>query len=197
MIRTAHTAVNRTALGTTGLALVLTGSWLAATNRTVARQLPSWWPNSPTNSVLLDPTRLPQLRTEGWWTPTVMTASIGLTVLFAYWALGQLRSGSGRRMALPSPGCTVRPRALAEAVTARATAVPGVAHGHARVLPRRGRRLEMELRVWLTPDTSPDSVLPALRAVTAEAESAATPYTTHTRLRLSAAATPRRGPHVR
>ncbi|WP_405949470.1 hypothetical protein OG588_26490 [Streptomyces prunicolor] len=196
MIRTAHTAVNRTALGAGGLALLLTGSWLATTDRAVAHRLPTWWPNSRTNAVLLEPDRLAQLRSEGWWTPTVMTASIGLTVLFASWAFGQLRSGSGRRMALPSPGCTVRPRALAEAVTARATAVPGVARGHARVLPRRGRRLEMELRVWLAPDTSPDAVLPALRAVTAEAESAAAPYTTHTRLRLSAA-TPRRGPHVR
>jgi hypothetical protein len=197
VIRTAHTAVNRTALGATGLALLLTGSWLATTDRTVAHRLPTWWPNSGTRTALLEPGRLAQLRSEGWWTPTLMTASIGLTVLFAYWAFGQLRSGSGRRMALPAPGCTVRPRALAEAVTARATAVPGVARGHARVLPRRGRRLEMELRVWLTPDTSPDAVLPALRAVTTEAESAATPYTTHTRLRLSAAATPRRGPHVR
>ncbi|WP_405973115.1 hypothetical protein OG496_29980 [Streptomyces sp. NBC_00988] len=194
-MRTAHTTVNRTALGTGGLVLLLTGSLLAATDRTVARQLPTWWPNSRTNAVLLEPGRLAQVRSEGWWTPTVMAASIGLTVLFAYWALGQMRSGSGRRMALPSPGCTVRPRALAEAVTARATAVPGVARTHARVLPRRGRRLEVELRVWLDPDTSPDAVLPALRAVTAEAEDAAAPYTTHTRLRLSA--TSHRAPHVR
>ncbi|WP_405861447.1 hypothetical protein OG407_25320 [Streptomyces sp. NBC_01515] len=194
-MRTDRTAVNRTALGAGGLVLLLAGSLLAATDRTVAHRLPSWWPNSRTNTVLLDPGRLAQLRSEGWWTPTVMAASIGLTVLFAYWALGQLRSGSGRRMALPSPGCTVRPQALAEAVTARATAVPGVARTHARVLPRRGRRLEVDLRVWLDPDTSPDAVLPALRAVTAEAEDAAAPYTTRTRLRLSAAK--HRAPHVR
>ncbi|MFJ9380111.1 hypothetical protein [Streptomyces sp. NPDC101455] len=194
-MRTDRTAVNRTALGAGGLVLLLAGALLAATDRTVAHRLPTWWPNSRTNTVLLEPGRLAQLRSEGWWTPTVMAASIGLTVLFAYWALGQLRSGSGRRMALPSPGCTVRPQALAEAVTARATAVPGVARTHARVLPRRGRRLEVQLRVWLDPDTSPDAVLPALRAVTAEAEDAAAPYTTHTRLRLSAAK--HRAPHVR
>ncbi|WP_329350195.1 hypothetical protein OG226_26220 [Streptomyces sp. NBC_01261] len=194
-MRTARTAVNRTALGTGGLVLLLAGALLAATDRTVARRLPAWWPDSRTNNVLLEPGRLAQLRSEGWWTPTVMAASIGLTLLFAYWALGQLRSGSGRRMALPSPGCTVRPQALAEAVTARATAVPGVARTHARVLPRRGRRLELELRVWLDPDTSPDAVLPALRAVTAEAEGAAAPYTTRTRLRLSTAS--HRAPHVR
>lgn len=194
-MRATHTAVNRTALGVTGLGLLLAGSWLAATDRTVARQLPSWWPSPGTGAVLLGPGWPAQLRGEGWWTPSVPAGSIGLTLVFAYWALGQGSSGAGRRLALPSPGCTVRPRALGEAVAARASAVPGVARTHARVLPRRGRRLEVELRVWLAPDTSPDAVLPALRTVTAEAEGAATPYTTHTRLRLSAAS--HREPHVR
>ncbi|MFJ3420848.1 hypothetical protein ACIPN8_31410 [Streptomyces sp. NPDC086082] len=194
-MRTTHTAVNRTVLGATGLALLLTGSWLAATDRTLTPHLPSWWPTAGTGTVLLDPDRLARLRGEGWWTPTVMAASIGLTVLLALWTLGQLRTGATRRLALPSPGCTVRPQALAEALAARAAAVPGVARGHARVLPRRGRRLEVELRVWLAPDTSPDAVLPALRAVTAEADAAAAPYTAHTRLRLSA--TSHRAPHVR
>ncbi|WP_420311366.1 hypothetical protein ACOB87_22975 [Streptomyces sp. YS-B37] len=194
-MRTTHTAVNRTVLGATGLALLLAGSWLAATDRTLTPHLPSWWPTAGTDTVLLDPDRLARLRGEGWWTPTVMAASIGLTVLLALWTLGQLRTGATRRLALPSPGCTVRPQALAEALAARAAAVPGVARGHARVLPRRGRRLEVELRVWLVPDTSPDAVLPALRAVTAEADTAATPYTAHTRLRLSA--TSHRAPHVR
>ncbi|WP_405991950.1 hypothetical protein [Streptomyces sp. NBC_00986] len=194
-MRTARTAVNRTVLGATGLALLLTGSWLAATDRTLAHHLPSWWPTAATGTVLLNPDRLPRLRGEGWWTPTVLAASIGLTVLLALWTLGQLRTAPARRLTLPSPGCTVRPQALAEALAARAAAVPGVARGHAKLLPRRGRRLEVELRVWLTPDTSPDAVLPALRAVTAEADAAAAPYTAHTRLRLSA--TSHRAPHVR
>ncbi|MDH6214870.1 hypothetical protein [Streptomyces pseudovenezuelae] len=195
MTRTARTAVDRTVLGATGLVLLLTGSWLAASDRALAHRLPSWWPTAGTGAVLLDPGRLARLRGEGWWTPTVMAASIGLTVLLALWTLGQLRPGPARRLALPSPGCTVRPRVLAEALAARATAVPGVARGRARVLPRRGRRLEVELRVRLAPDTSPDAVLPALRAVTAEADAAAAPYTVHTRLRLSAAS--HRMPHVR
>lgn len=196
MMRTARTAVNRTALGAGGLALLLTGTWLAATDRTVAHELPTWWPNARTNAVLLEPGRLAQVRNEGWWTPTVTAAAIGLTVLFALWTFGQLRSRTGRRLALPSPGCTVQLRALGGALAARASAVPGVARGHARVLPRRGRRLEVELRVWLDPDTSPDAVLPTLRTVTAEAEGAAAPYATHTRLRLSAASH-HRAPHVR
>ncbi|MEW1644252.1 MULTISPECIES: hypothetical protein [unclassified Streptomyces] len=194
-MRTTHTAVNRTVLGATGLTLLLAGTWLATTDRALAPHLPSWWPTAAPGTVLLDPDRLVRLRGEGWWTPTVLAGSIGLTVLLALWTLGQLRTGPVRRLALPSPGCTVRPQALAEALAARAAAVPGVARGHARILPRRGRRLEVELRVWLAPDTSPDAVLPALRAVTAEADAAAAPYTAHTRLRLSA--TPHRAPHVR
>jgi hypothetical protein len=193
-VRTA-TAVNRTVLGGAGLALLLAGAWLAATDRDLAGRLPSWWPGAGAGTALLDGERLVRLRGDGWWTPTVVVAATGLAVLFAYVSLVELRSRPARRLALPSPGCTVRPRALAEALTARAAALPGVARGRARVRPRRGRRLEVDLRVWLEPDTSPESVLAALHAVTAEAASAAEPYTARTRLRLSAA--PHRLPHVR
>ncbi|UXX94366.1 hypothetical protein N7U49_23940 [Streptomyces sp. AD2-2] len=102
-MRTTHTAVNRTVLGATGLTLLLTGSWLAATDRTLAPHLPSWWPTAGTGTVLLDPDRLARLRGEGWWTPTVLAASIGLTLLLALWTLGHLRTGPARRLALPPP----------------------------------------------------------------------------------------------
>ncbi|MDW4910868.1 hypothetical protein RB628_37530 [Streptomyces sp. ADMS] len=182
-----HSAVNRAGLGAVGLVLLLSGSWLAATDRHLADRLPSWWPSAGTGTVLLDRDRLAQLRGEGWWTPTVTAAAIGLTVLFALCALGQLRPGPARRLALPSPRCTVRPQALADALDARVTSLPGIARSRARVLPRRGRRLEVDLRVWLAPDTSPHAVLPDLRAATEEAGTAAAPYTAHTRVRLSAA----------
>ncbi|MCX4557592.1 hypothetical protein [Streptomyces umbrinus] len=194
MART-RTAVNRTVLGAVGLSLFLAGSWLTAADPAFADRLPTWWPTAGTGAVLLDGDRLAQLRGEGWWTPTVVTASIGLAVLFALWSLGQLRSGRARRLALPSPGCTVRPQALAEALATRVATLPGIAHSRARVLPRRRQRLEVRLRVWLEPDTPPDAVLPALHTATAEADRAATPYTARTRVRLSAA--PHRTRHVR
>ncbi|MEU9780780.1 hypothetical protein AB0H92_07355 [Streptomyces phaeochromogenes] len=194
MART-RTAVNRTVLGAVGLSLFLAGSWLTATDPAFADRLPAWWLTAGTGTVLLDRDRLAQLRGDGWWTPTVMAASIGLAVLFALWSLGQLRSGRARRLALPSPGCTVRPQALAEALAARVAALPGIARSRARVLPRRGQRLEVRLRVRLEPDTPPDAVLPAVRTATAEADRAATPYTAHTRVRLSAV--PHRTRHVR
>ncbi|WP_327394006.1 hypothetical protein [Streptomyces phaeochromogenes] len=194
MART-RTAVNRTVLGAVGLSLFLAGSWLTATDTAFADRLPAWWPAAGTGTVLLDRDRLAQLRGEGWWTPTAIAASIGLAVLFALWSLGQSRSGRARRLALPSPGCTVRPQALAEALAARVAALPGIARSRARVLPRRGQRLEVRLRVWLEPDTPPDAVLPALRTATAEADRAATPYTAHTRVHLSTI--PHRTRHVR
>lgn len=190
MTRSARTTVNRAALGTVGLSLFLVGAWLAATDRALADRLSSWWPATGTGT-----DGPAQWRGEGWWTPTVTAAAIGLTVLFVYVTLVQLHSRPTRRPALPSPSCTLRPQALAEALTARATALPGITRSRARVLPRRGRRLEVELRVWLEPDTPPDAVLPALRAVTAEAGRAAQTYAAHTRVRLSAA--PHRKPHVR
>jgi hypothetical protein len=194
-MRSSRTAVNRAVLGAFGLALLLTGSWLAATDRALADGLPSWWPTADAGTVLLDANRPARLRGEGWWTPTVMTAAIGLTVLFACLSLAQLRSRPTRHLTLHTPSCTVRPQALAEALTARVAGLPGIARSRARVLPRRGSRLEVDLRVWLEPGASPDAVLPTLHAATAEAARATEPYTAHTRIRLSAA--PHRMPHVR
>lgn len=181
----ARTTVNRAFLATAGLALLLAGAWLTLTGRAPVDRLPSWWPTPGTGTVLLDRTRLAQLRTEGWWTPAVLTTTITLTVLLAYWSLAQLRSGPARHLALPSPGGTVRPQALAEALTTRAASVPGIARARVRVLPRRRQHLDVGLRVWLHPGTPPDAVLPALHALTAEAERTTAPYTTYTRIRLS------------
>ncbi|MFC8366017.1 hypothetical protein ACFUIY_39885 [Streptomyces griseorubiginosus] len=176
----ARTTVNRAVLGASGLVLLLVGAWLALVNRA-----PSWWPAVDSGTLWPTRTRLARLRAEDWWTPTVVATAILLTVLLAYLCLAQLRSGPVRHLALPSPGGTVRPRALAEALTARAATVPGVARARARVLPRRRRRLDVGLRVWLHPGTPPDAVLSSLHAVTAEAERATAPYTAYTRIRLS------------
>ena len=183
-MRQTRTAPNRSLLGAAGLALLLAGGWLTATAPAVAERLPSWWP-AATGGVLLDRDRLVRLRGDDWWVPTAMAAAIVLTALFTCWFLAQFRVGPTRNLPLPAPGGTVRCQALAEALALRAAAVPGVARTRARVLPRRRRRLEVRLRVRLQPDASPDTVLPALCAVTAEAEQAVAPCTTHTRIRLS------------
>ncbi|MET8979979.1 DUF6286 domain-containing Asp23/Gls24 family envelope stress response protein [Streptomyces sp. NPDC004539] len=188
-------SVNRTVLGGIGLALLLVGLWLAATERAVASRLPSWWPAPPPDSVLLDREGLAQLRAQTWWTPTAIAVLASLAVLCAWWALAQLRSGSARRLSVGAPGGTVRPQALAEALAARVAALPGVTRCRARVVPRSGDRLEVGLRVWLASDTPPASVLPSLTALATEAGEVLAPRTAHTRVRLSAAS--HRTPHVR
>ncbi|MFE0383203.1 hypothetical protein ACFW1F_03815 [Streptomyces bungoensis] len=189
-MRHPRTLVNRFALGATGLALLAAGGLCVVTGTAPARRQPSWWPGVP-DGVLLDPDRLDRLRGEGWWLP----AAVALTAVFTCWFPARFRSGPGRPLPLAAPGATLRAGALAEALTRRAAAVPGVARGRARIVARSRRRLEVRLRVWLAPGTAPDEVLPALCAVAAEAEESAAPYTVHTRLRLSA--TSHRTPHVR
>jgi hypothetical protein len=190
-----RTALNRTVLGAIGLALLLAGVRLAATGRDVTPRLPSWWPAPAAGSALLDRDALARLHGEAWWTPTALSATAALTVLFAWWALAQFRSGRARRLALPSSGCTVRTSALAEALSTRAASLPGVARCRAQALPYAEGRLEIVLRVWLEPDSPPDAVLPGLRTLTAEAERSAAPRVIRTRIRLSAA--PHRTPRVR
>lgn len=193
-MRHPRTVVNRVALGAIGLALLAAGGLCAAGGTAAAHRPPSWWPGAP-DGVLLDPDRLGRLRGEGWWLPAAVAATAALTAFLTCWFLAQFRSGPGRPLPLAAPGATVRAGALADALTGRAAALPGVARDRARVVPRSRRRLEVRLRVWLDPGTAPDDVLPALCAVAAEAERSAAPYTVHTRLRLSA--TSHRTPHVR
>ncbi|MFJ9544457.1 hypothetical protein ACIRPX_45660 [Streptomyces sp. NPDC101225] len=190
-----RTAVNRTVLGTAGLGLLVAGTWLAATDAAVAARLPSWWPAPAAGSALLDRGELTRLRGESWWTPSVLAVATALTVLLTWWALAQLRSGPRRRLAVASPGGTVRPRALAEALSCRAASVPGVARCRARILPRAGDRLEVGLRIWLEADTPPAAVLPALQALTEEAGRTVAPRTARVRIRLSTAS--HRTPYVR
>jgi len=195
-MRPSRLFVNRLVLGGTGLVLLLVGGWLAVTRTALAHQLPAWWPEPSTgHQVLLDTPQLARLRGEGWWTPTIMAGAITLSLLFGCWFLAQFRSGVARRLPLAAPGGTLRAQALADALAVRASAVPGVARSRARVLPRSRRRLEVRLRVWLRPGIPPQTVLPALCAVTDEADESAAPYTTHTRLRLSAVS--HRTSHVR
>jgi len=195
-MRQYRTGVNRLALGGAGLVLLSAGGWPAATDGALAHRLPTRWPRPTAGDPVLPVADRPaRLRGEGWWTPSVLVAAFTLSLLFGCWLLAQLRAGPTRPLPLAAPGGTVRAQALAEALALRASAVPGVARSRARVLPRSRHRLEVRLRVRLRPGTSALSVLPALSAVTAEADRSAAPYGTHTRPRRSAV--PHRVPHGR
>ncbi|MFF5495000.1 hypothetical protein [Streptomyces aquilus] len=190
-----RTVVNRVVLGGLGLGLLVVGGGLAATDRAVTPRLPSWWPTAAPGAVLLDRDGLARLRGEGWWTPTAVAVAAVLAVLLAWWALARTGPRPARRLALPLPGGTVRPRALADALSLRAAALPGVVRCRTRVLPRAGGRLDLVLRVRLETGARPDAVLPGLRALATEAERSVAPGATRTRIRLTADSY--RIPHVR
>ncbi|WP_328491852.1 alkaline shock response membrane anchor protein AmaP [Streptomyces sp. NBC_00414] len=189
-----RTVLNRTALAVVGLVFLLGGVWLALTGASWATRLPAWWPDAGPGTVLVDRSGLAELRTTGWWTPFVMAVSIAATALFALWCFRLLRSGVRPSVPLPTPGGTLRTRALEDAVTRHAAGIGGVTRCRTRVLARQ-KQLQVQLHVWLRPDVAPAAVLPALAELADRTETSLTPYTVRTRVHFSARSHGR--PHVR
>ncbi|MFJ6841119.1 hypothetical protein ACIQRE_00455 [Streptomyces griseoluteus] len=189
-----RTALNRCVLAATGLALLAAGTWLATADPALGARMPAWWPELSGDVTFLSPARVLDLRGRGWWTPTVLAASVAATALGALWCARQFHGGGRPLIALPAPGASVRARALEEAVARDAAALDGVARCRARVLAGRGR-ITVRLHLWLQPDTTPDAVLPGVTRLLGRAESAAAPCPVHGRVRLSARH--HQVPHVR
>jgi hypothetical protein len=187
MTRRLRTAVNRALLGGVGTGFLLVGAWLASTDGDVVPWLPSWWPTAVAGGALpLDAEGLTRWPSRAWWAPTAIVVASVMTVLGTWWALAQFGSGQARRLALPCPGGSLRPRALADALSLRAESLPGVVRCRTRVLPRAGGRVDIVLRVRLRTGTRPDAVLPGLRTLAAGAERSLAPGLSRTRIRLSA-----------
>ncbi|MGV9788229.1 hypothetical protein [Streptomyces sp. NPDC003435] len=189
-----RTALNRCVLAVTGPALLAAGAWLASADPALGSRMPAWWPGPSDDVTFLSPARLLDARAQGWWTPTVMAASVAATALGALWCARQFHGGGRPLITLPAPGSTVRARALEEAVARDAAALDGVARCRARVLAGRGR-ITVRLHLWLQPDTTPDAVLPGVTRLLGRAETAAAPCPVDGRVRLSAR--PHQVPHVR
>ncbi|MBQ0851166.1 hypothetical protein J8N05_23650 [Streptomyces sp. BH-SS-21] len=183
-MRRSRTVLDRTALAVVGLVFLLGGSWLALTRAPWATRLPAWWPEPGARAVLVDPAGLAELRSTGWWTPSVMAASIAATVLLALWCVRLLRGGARPSLPLPAPGSTLRTRALEDVVTRHAVGIGGVGRCRTRVLARR-KQLQVRLHVRLQPDVAPADVLPAIAELAGRTESSLTPYSVRTRVRFS------------
>lgn len=188
-----RSALNRISLATSGLVLLAGGGWLVATRPALASRLPGWWPTAEPGSVLLDREGLADLRTHGWWTPTVMAGSVLLTLLLAVWCLSRFRSG-GRSLSLFSADGTVRSGALADAVARRTSSLAGVSRCRVDVRARR-TRLYVRTHIWLSPDVAPAVVLTPLAGLRAEVAESAAPYRIVSRVRISTRT--HRTPHVR
>ncbi|MFI6345328.1 hypothetical protein [Streptomyces sp. NPDC050560] len=193
--RSALAVFNRLALAVAGAVLLLGGGWLALTGAVPGARLPDGWPGPPRHATLLDRGALGELRAHDWWLPTALGAAAALTLLFAVWCAGQLGGGGRASAPLMAPSGSVRTDAVADALALRAGAVPGVDRCRCRVRARRGGSLRVDLVLRLDPYVTPDTVLPALRRLVAEAETAAAPCTVRASARITAQR--HRATHVR
>ncbi|MFE2487741.1 alkaline shock response membrane anchor protein AmaP [Streptomyces mirabilis] len=102
---------------------------------------------------------------QGWWWPAVI-AELALVVLLAlWWLLAQLRQRHPGALPVggtpPQEGGELRDRALSDAITAEAGALPGVEHAAVRIT---GRPAHPRTRVGLTltSQAAPGTVLDVL-----------------------------------
>lgn len=176
---------HRGALFVLAAALVGAGAALASATETVRDRLPAGWPRLPADRVWLDEGALGRWRDQGWWTPLVIAALCLGVLLFLWWAVGQLRAGRLRELALGRADVTLSGAALASAVAERARAVPGVADARV-VLLGRSARLRVRVTVTLASDGVPGAVLGALaREALAEVRGVAAPRGVEAEVRLA------------
>ncbi|EME96319.1 alkaline shock response membrane anchor protein AmaP [Streptomyces mobaraensis NBRC 13819 = DSM 40847] len=168
MLRT----VNRVLLGLTGILLVALGAavLVGALDLPVHWDfsLPSAWPFSDPDDVLLtDAERRRWRGRDGWW--AVVFGVLAVLVLLAlWWLLAQLRRRRLREIAVDCGDGEVarlRGRALEEALTAEAGALDGVDHARV-VLTRRRGGPEARITLTLAPHAAPAT---ALRRLNTEA----------------------------
>ncbi|MFE2246046.1 hypothetical protein [Streptomyces lavendulae] len=192
------TTANRTIRAIAGLILLLGGTWLATARAALAERFPAGWPAPQPPAALLDREAPADLRTHSWWTAAVTAAAVLATVLLVGCLMSRLHVRRPSRLPLAAGGGFLRRSALEEALTERAASIDGIGRCHTRIRTRariRTRRLHLDLRVWLDPDTTPDIVIEPLTALAAEAEAATAPYEIATHLRMSHLT--HRMPHVR
>ncbi|MFI8422506.1 alkaline shock response membrane anchor protein AmaP [Streptomyces sp. NPDC085479] len=154
--------VNRALLGLAGLLLVLAGGAILAAGLDLP--VPSWWPWSGPDDVLLTTADRRRWREEGWWWPTVI-AVLGVIVLLAlWWLFAQFRRARLAEVLVDTgdgDAAVLRGRALAEVLEADAAAQEGVAQARVALT---GRRTAPRTRValLLEPYASPGQALAGL-----------------------------------
>ncbi|MFF0746076.1 alkaline shock response membrane anchor protein AmaP [Streptomyces sp. NPDC004111] len=140
--------VNRVLLGLLGLVLLAGGG--AALVAGLGVDVPSWWPFSGRQDVLLSAADRTRWRDEGWWWPTVIAVLAVAVLLAAWWLLAQL--GRARLAVVRVQGgdtgpVLLRGRALERVLGEDAGAMPGVARAHVALT---GRRDTPQVRMGLT-----------------------------------------------
>ncbi|MFI8823297.1 alkaline shock response membrane anchor protein AmaP [Streptomyces sp. NPDC053431] len=154
--------VNRIVLALVGLLLVVVGGAVLAAGFDLP--VPSWWPWSGPDDVLLTRSQRQHWRAESWWWPVVI-AVLGLVVLLAlWWLIAQFRRARLREVVVDSgdgEGAVVRGRALEAVLEADAAAQEGVARARVALTGRRAAP-RSRVALQLEPYASPADALTAL-----------------------------------
>ncbi|MFJ2745579.1 alkaline shock response membrane anchor protein AmaP [Streptomyces sp. NPDC087440] len=139
--------VNRVLLGLIGLALIGLGG--TALTAGLGISVPSWWPFSGRDDVLLSAAGRTRWRDEGWWWPVVIAALAVGAVLALWWFLAQLRRKrlGEVRVGEPEESVLLRGRALERVLGEEVESVPGVDRA---TVSLTGRRTDPRARISLT-----------------------------------------------
>lgn len=154
--------VNRIVLALVGLVLVVGGGAVLAAGLDLS--VPSWWPWSGPDDVLLSRSERQHWRAESWWWPVVI-AVLGLVVLLAlWWLIAQFRRARLAEVLVDSGDgeeAVLRGRALEAVLEADAAAQEGVARARVALT---GRRTAPRTRValLLEPYAAPSDALTTL-----------------------------------
>lgn len=154
--------VNRVLLGLAGLVLVCVGGGVLAA--ATGLSVPSWWPWSGKNDVLLSEADRERWRSDGWWWPTVIAVLAVIVVLALWWLLAQLRRARLSEVLVDSgdgEGALLRGRALEGVLAAEAGGLDGVARAQV-VLTGKRSAPQARIRLLMEPHAAPDEALARL-----------------------------------
>lgn len=160
--------VNRILLGVVGAVLLVAGllaliGGFDLGNRWGWLSLPSWWPWSSPDDVLLTASDRTRWTGESWWWPVVIAVLAVLLLGALWWLAAQFRTHVLHRVAVAGAaadedGVQLRGRALSDALAAEAGLLPGVELAQARLVGRPSRP-RAELMLTLAPEADPEEVL--------------------------------------
>ncbi|OEU88479.1 hypothetical protein DB35_19550 [Streptomyces abyssalis] len=135
---------NRVLLALAGVLLLALGLALLAGGFDLARQwnlaMPSGWPWTEPDDVLLSRADRTQWRSESWWWSAVIAALALLVILLLWWLLVTLRRRRLGEVLVESgdgEGALLRGRALSNVLEAEAASLPGVDKAAVRLSGKR------------------------------------------------------------
>lgn len=137
-------AVNRVLLALTGVLLLALGLTALFGGFDLPQRLnvsmPSGWPWTTPQDVVLPDADRTRWRSEGWWWPTVLAVLGALVLLLLWWLLAQLRRHRLGEVLVESgdgEGALLRGKALENVIESEAASLPGVDRATVRLAGRR------------------------------------------------------------